>query len=64
MRKHLRECVKLCESEGLTDVTILKGRKHLKIGSAQGMVVFPSTPSDRRWRHNATRYVRGLLYNC
>ncbi len=64
MNKHIRECMRICMDGGLTEVKLLKGKKHLKIGSAQGMVIFPSTPSDHRWKHKATRNVRYLLSNC
>lgn len=61
MNKHVRECVKICEDGGLTDLKIVKGGKHLKVYSDQEMVVLPCTPSDKRWRHNVSRNVRSLL---
>ena len=63
MNKHIRECVRICMDGGLTDIQIKKGGKHLKINSAQGMIVMPCTPSDRRWRYNAERNIRSALRN-
>ena len=64
MLKHIRECVRICEAGGLTDLKILRSGKRLKIGSAQGMIVFPSTPSDYLWRYKSAHNVRHLLSNC
>ena len=60
MRKHIRDCIRLCESEGLTEITIVNGGKHLKLRSLQGSLVLSSTPSDRRWRDNFRSQVRKL----
>ena len=63
MRKHVRECLKLCADGGLTDLKIVNGGKHLKVVNDQGMIVMPCMPSDRRWRHNVKRNVRILIRN-
>ena len=49
MNKHVRECIRMCESNGLTIKSVSKG-KHLKIICEQGLIVLSSTPSDRKWR--------------
>lgn len=61
MRKHIRDCVRLCEREGLTEITIANGGKHLKLRSLQGSIVLPNTPSDYRWRDNFRSQVRKLV---
>ena len=59
MNKHIRDCVKICESNGLIIKSITKG-KHIKILSDQGLIVMSSSPSDRRWRYNAIRSIRSI----
>ena len=63
MRKYERECIKLCENGGLTNLEISHRGKHLKIKSSHGMLVMPSTPGDRRWRYNLQRNIRSALRN-
>ena len=60
MNKHVRECIKLCESNGLTIKSVSKG-KHLKIICEQGLIVLSSTPSDRKWRYSVLRSIRKLV---
>ena len=65
MRKHKRDCWQLCESNGLNVQQISHGGKHLKIITDKGVLSMPSTPSDRRWRHNAKARIRQLsTMNC
>lgn len=57
MRKHERECIRLCRSAGLTVLQIAYG-KHLKVVCRQGIIVCPSTPSDQRWMQNLKSVAR------
>jgi len=61
MRKHLKQCVSICQDAGLTVSEIRRGKKHLKVICAEGFVVMPSTPSDRRWQRNALSVARRMV---
>ena len=60
MHKHKRECRTLCQTNGLTVLRLEQRSKHLAVICAEGMVIMPSTPSDRRWRRNAKAYIRRI----
>jgi hypothetical protein len=60
MSKHKRECIELCRAEGLTVIGSRNRGKHWAVTCAEGEIIFPSTPSDRRWRYNARAFVRRL----
>lgn len=60
MHKHFRDCRALCEANGLTVITIRHRGKHLGVLCAQGEVIVPCTPSDRRWRHYTASQARRL----
>jgi adenosyl cobinamide kinase/adenosyl cobinamide phosphate guanylyltransferase len=64
MHKHHRDCRSICENNGLTVLRVEHRSKHLAVVCEEGMIIMPSTPSDRRWRYNASaqarRIVRGL----
>lgn len=57
MRKHERECIRLCRAAGLSVLRITYG-KHLKIICQQGTIVCASTPSDVRWARNMQALAR------
>lgn len=61
MHKHIRDCRALCEDVGLTVIGVDTRRRHLVIQCAEGSVVMPSTPGDRRWRLNARGVARRVL---
>ena len=63
MNKHRRECRSLCEAGGLHVLHVQHLSKHLAVMCAEGMVIMPSTPSDRRWRYNASAFIRRLAKN-
>lgn len=60
MHKHLRDCRQICTSSGLTVVGLHHRGKHLSVVCAEGEIIMPSTPSDRRWRHNAASFARRM----
>jgi hypothetical protein len=60
MRKHIKECQKICGSAGLSVIGIEYLGKHLAIVCVEGTVVMPRTPSDYRWTYNARSVARGL----
>ena len=64
MSKHLRECIALCASAGLTVLGVEDRGRHLAVNCVEGRLVMPCTPSDWRWRRNARalarRMARGL----
>ncbi len=62
MRKHIRECQSICEAAGLTIVSVDSRRRHLHVYCAEGDVVFPKTPSDFLWRHNALNSARRVAF--
>ena len=51
MRKHERDCVRICSESGLKIRQITYG-KHMKLVCRQGTLVCPKTPSDHRWAKN------------
>ena len=63
MTKHKRECRRLCEQVGL-DVSGIECRsRHLALHTSKGVLIFPSTPSDHRWRLNMRAQARRLARN-
>lgn len=61
MHKHRRECQTLCEANGLTVLRVEHRSKHLAVICAEGLVIMPSTPSDRRWRYNAAACIKRMV---
>lgn len=61
MTKHRRECVRICEDEGLDVVGIENRSRHLALHTSKGVLFCPNTPSDRRWRMNMRAHVRRLV---
>lgn len=60
MSRHRRDCLIMCEQAGL-EVTSLEHRSgHLALHTNKGMLIFPSTPSDHRWRLNMRALARRL----
>lgn len=59
MRRHERDCGRICCAAGLTVLQITYG-KHLKIVCRQGTIVCPTTPSDRRWAKNLRAMARRI----
>jgi hypothetical protein len=57
MRKHERECLRICREAGLTVLEIAYG-KHMKLICRQGKLVCPKTPSDHRWAKNFASIAR------
>ena len=57
MRKHERECLRICREAGLMVVQITYG-KHMKLVCRQGTIVCPKTPSDHRWARNMASLAR------
>ena len=60
MNKHRRDCLSLCTDTGLTVLSIEDGGRHLKVRCEEGILTFPCTPSDRRWRLNMRAQARRL----
>jgi hypothetical protein len=60
MNKHQRDCRSLCEASGLTVLRVEHRAKHLAVVCAEGMVIMPATPSDRRWRQKAAAHARRM----
>ena len=58
MTRHERDCLRLCDEEGLTELRLAHRGRHLAVVHAAGTVFFPCTPSDRRWRRNMRSLVR------
>jgi hypothetical protein len=58
MRKHTRDCIRLCHAEGLTVLGTRAKGKHWSVICAEGEIVFPCTPGDQRWIRNARALVR------
>lgn len=64
MNKHRRDCIRLCQQEGLTVHGIEHRGKHWAVVCAEGSLIFPCTPSDgRRWRCNMQAVARRLARN-
>jgi 16S rRNA U516 pseudouridylate synthase RsuA-like enzyme len=64
MRKHLRDCRRLCESVGLEVMRIEHRRSgHIALHTDKGYLFFGATPSDRRWRMNMLIHARRLAAN-
>lgn len=59
--KHQRDCTRLCTEAGLSVLGVEFGGKHLRINCEEGLMIMPSTPSDRRWSRNAKALARRLL---
>jgi hypothetical protein len=60
MCKHRRDCISLCREAGLTVIRVENRGRHLGIRCAEGLIILPSTPSDRRWRYNAIAVARRI----
>ena len=60
MHKHRRDCRTICEANGLNVLHVEHRSKHLAVVCEEGMIIMPSTPSDRRWRHNAAAQARRI----
>ena len=63
MRKHISDCISICEMAGLHVLHPENRGKHMAIVCAEGRVFMPTTPSDRRWRYNAASVARKLVVN-
>jgi len=63
MKKHVKECRKVCERAGLTVLKVRHGGKHLKIVCAQGLITCGCTPSDARWIKELRATARRLARN-
>lgn len=64
MRKHVRDCIAICEAEGLCVQHVDEARKHLLIECVEGPLFFPKTPSDVRWRNNMRSVARRAARGC
>jgi hypothetical protein len=60
MTKHKRECLRLCEQVGLDVCGVEHRSRHLALHTSKGVLIFPSTPSDHRWRMNMRALARRL----
>ncbi len=60
MNKHKRDCKRICYEAGLHPIRIEHRRKHLAVICEEGMLICPSTPSDRRFRHNLASFARRM----
>lgn len=60
MTKYEREMQNIALAAGLTNVEIVRNRKHLRVVSAEGFVTLPGTPGDCRNRKNARALMRRL----
>lgn len=64
MHRHRRDCLEICTGAGLTVLGVEERGRQWGVRCAEGLVICPSTPSDRRWRLNlraqARRMARGL----
>ena len=56
--KHHRDCTRICKEAGLNAIGLEFGGKHLRVKCQEGVVIMPSSPSDRRWRRNAQAFAR------
>ena len=63
MRKHIRECIDLFETEGLDINDINTKGKHLKFFVTGGYITISSTPSSRFWRHKTRSIIRRYMNN-
>lgn len=63
MRKHISDCISICEMAGLNVLHPENRGKHMAIVCAEGRVFMPTTPSDRRWRYKAASVARKLGAN-
>ena len=63
MRKHIRDCIDLFETEGLDIEEINTKGKHLKFFVTGGYITIPSTPGSRFWRHKTRRFIRRYMDN-
>lgn len=60
MTKHSRECIKVCTEAGLSVERMEHGSRHIHMHTSKGMLVFPSTPSDQKWKVNMRSVARRL----
>ena len=60
MNKHKRHCVRICRKAGLHPICTQQRGKHWAVICEEGMVICPSTPSDRRFRHNLASSARRM----
>jgi hypothetical protein len=60
MSKYKRECLRLCEQTGLDVACVEHRSRHLAMHTTKGLLIFPSTPSDHRWRMNMRAEARRL----
>lgn len=60
MTKHRHECLRLCEQAGLDVSSVEHRSRHLAVHTSKGMLVFPNTPGDHRWRLNMRAQARRL----
>ncbi|NBZ86059.1 hypothetical protein [Stagnihabitans tardus] len=58
--KHLRDCARLCRAAGLSVLGVEFGGKHVRFRCEEGVMILPSTPSDRRWGRNAAAQARRM----
>ena len=64
MNKHIRDCRRVCEEAGLAVERVEHRGRHMAIHTSAGMLTFPCTPSDHRWRRNMLSVARRLLTEC
>lgn len=58
--KHHRDCTRICRDAGLSVLGLELGGKHLRVRCQEGVVIMPSSPSDRRWQRKALAFARRL----
>jgi hypothetical protein len=63
MRKHKQELLSVCRDAGLNPISVSHRGKHLCVECEEGRLFCPSTPSDRRYRHNLRSVARGMARN-
>lgn len=63
MKKHVRNCRSICQSAGLTILSINSRRKHLHIITSGGLIVAPKTPSCTRWQLHLRAVARRAAAN-
>jgi hypothetical protein len=61
MNKHIRDCIRFLNDEGVSVYGTPDFGKHLKFHTNIGTLIFPSTPSDSRWLMNMKTFVRRRL---
>ena len=60
MRKHIKDCQRICEAAGLSVLDVEFRGKHMAIICSEGRVFMPNTPGDFRWRYKARSFARRM----